>query len=125
MQTLTFLVDKEDVDELVLYTCGYYRVHTGSALHCTNDFVDPDDEDDVPPGRRFMRSLCAHGCAVPPYAGMHSVQVAGWNYADTGAQQQRLVDLARPANDRVPISEEDSVRVLVDSRTDDEFVRCE
>jgi hypothetical protein len=56
---------------------------------------------------------------------MHSVQVAGWNYGDTGGQQQRLVDFARPAIDRVPISEEDSVRVLVGDTTDGEFVRCE
>ena len=52
MQTLSLLIEKDDVDELLLYTCGYYGVYnrSGARLQCIRD-VDDVDEDDVAPGQ--------------------------------------------------------------------------
>uniref|UniRef100_A0A914VWB2 FERM and PDZ domain-containing protein 4 n=1 Tax=Plectus sambesii TaxID=2011161 RepID=A0A914VWB2_9BILA len=101
-QALEFLLDKDDIDDLVLFIQGYHRLLLGFELPCAFD----DQEFVEPP--------------VPPYTGLHSVRPAGWNYSQetemASGRSEQLIDLSRgpPAyqdvitSKKVQFSDEDS-----------------
>ncbi|TKR67771.1 hypothetical protein L596_023868 [Steinernema carpocapsae] len=68
-QVLDFLLDKDDLDDLVLYICGYYRLVEGKPLkyEIIDNLIDEYFEE--PP--------------APPYRGIHSVNASSWSYANT------------------------------------------
>jgi hypothetical protein len=143
-QTLSFKIDKDDVDDILLYTQGYYKLFTGKELPCQVDDVEGDGQ---PPGEcaipwRGERLFAYCVFLVPPYAGLHSVRPAGWNYARTSdrcagssaneqvdnryiniisnqAQTQRLVDLST----KLPSPDTAANMSMIGEETDDDIVR--
>uniref|UniRef100_A0A8R1I3A9 FERM and PDZ domain-containing protein 4 n=1 Tax=Caenorhabditis japonica TaxID=281687 RepID=A0A8R1I3A9_CAEJA len=65
-QGLEFLVDKDDLDDLVMYIVGYHKVMFDKELEC--------EIDDSPPKARQLPDK------APPYSAIHTVIKSDWNY---------------------------------------------
>ncbi|CAI4222272.1 unnamed protein product [Auanema sp. JU1783] len=66
-QGLEFIVEKDDVDDLLSYLAGYHEVHERLPLTIEVDSRPPTPP--LPPN------------TPPPYTAVHTVISAGWNYA--------------------------------------------
>ncbi|CAB3403437.1 unnamed protein product [Caenorhabditis bovis] len=66
-QGLEFLVDKDDLDDLVMYIVGYHRVMYERELEC--------EIDDSPPKTKELPEK------APPYSSVHTVVKSDWNYS--------------------------------------------
>ncbi|KJH47985.1 PDZ/DHR/GLGF domain protein [Dictyocaulus viviparus] len=78
-QGLEFLVDKDDIDDLVGYICGYQLIQCNRQLIC--------DFDDTPPIFVEPRT------DPPPYSAVHKVVPCEWNYAGDIPTIDRSLDL--------------------------------
>ncbi|KAL6726582.1 hypothetical protein Aduo_008542 [Ancylostoma duodenale] len=78
-QGLEFLVDKDDIDDLVVYICGYQLIHCNRNLVC--------DVDDSPPPQMDPPTN------PPPYSAVHMVIPSGWNYSSEIATSEQSLDL--------------------------------
>ncbi|KIH60444.1 PDZ/DHR/GLGF domain protein [Ancylostoma duodenale] len=76
---LEFLVDKDDIDDLVVYICGYQLIHCNRNLVC--------DVDDSPPPQMDPPTN------PPPYSAVHMVIPSGWNYSSEIATSEQSLDL--------------------------------
>ncbi|CAI5444473.1 unnamed protein product [Caenorhabditis angaria] len=66
-QGLEFLVDKDDLDDLVMYILGYHRVMFDKDLECLID-TSPPKPKELPE-------------KAPPYSSIHTVIKSDWNYS--------------------------------------------
>ncbi|KAK6022424.1 FERM central domain protein [Ostertagia ostertagi] len=78
-QGLEFLVDKDDIDDLVGYICGYQLIHCNRQLAC--------DFDETPP------SQIQPPTNPPPYSAVHKVIPCGWNYSSDITSSDQSLDL--------------------------------
>ncbi|CAJ0596682.1 unnamed protein product [Cylicocyclus nassatus] len=78
-QGLEFLVDKDDIDDLVVYICGYQLVHYNRQLVCK---VDDSPPPEIQPPRN-----------PPPYTAVHMVIPSGWNYSSEISSNEQSLDL--------------------------------
>ncbi|PIO69142.1 PDZ/DHR/GLGF domain protein [Teladorsagia circumcincta] len=78
-QGLEFLVDKDDIDDLVGYICGYQLIHCNRQLAC--------DFDETPP------SQIQPPTDPPPYSAVHKVIPCGWNYSSDITSSDQSLDL--------------------------------
>ncbi|WKY01746.1 hypothetical protein Q1695_015615 [Nippostrongylus brasiliensis] len=78
-QGLEFLVDKDDIDDLVGYICGYQLIQ--SDRHLTCDFDDSPPPQIEPPNE------------PPPYSAIHKVIPCGWNYSSDVTESDQSLDL--------------------------------
>ncbi|KAJ1358028.1 hypothetical protein KIN20_016330 [Parelaphostrongylus tenuis] len=78
-QGLEFLVDKDDIDDLVSYICGYQLVQSNRQLIC--------DFDDTPP------TTIKSTTDPPPYSAVHKVIPCEWNYTGRISTFNRSLDL--------------------------------
>ncbi|KAK6054155.1 hypothetical protein COOONC_08341 [Cooperia oncophora] len=78
-QGLEFLVDKDDIDDLVGYICGYQMIHCNRQLVC--------DFDETPP------SQLQPPTDPPPYSAVHKVIPCGWNYSSDITSSDQSLDL--------------------------------
>ncbi|VDO44797.1 unnamed protein product [Haemonchus placei] len=76
-QGLEFLVDKDDIDDLVGYIRGYHFLHCDRQLDC-------DFDESLPPQIQPPTD-------PPPYSAVHKVIPCGWNYSSdiTSSDQVR------------------------------------
>ncbi|EGT46276.1 CBN-FRM-8 protein [Caenorhabditis brenneri] len=71
-QGLEFLVDKDDLDDLVMYIIGYHKVTYERDLEC--------EIDESPPKARELPDK------APPYSAIHTVIKSDWNYSENTNQ---------------------------------------
>ncbi|VDM46373.1 unnamed protein product [Toxocara canis] len=79
-QGLEFIVDKDDIDDLILYIKGYYKLAIGCELPCSYCEISLDDS--------------TLGPSAPPYRTIHAVFPAGWNYSIDSSPGEKLVNLS-------------------------------
>ncbi|CAD6185706.1 unnamed protein product [Caenorhabditis auriculariae] len=79
-QGLEFLVDKDDLDDLVMYIVGYHKVLYGSELQC--------EINNAPPTLKELPS------DAPPYSSVHNVMPSGWNYSGDATPTDKSFDLS-------------------------------
>ncbi|CAO4368699.1 unnamed protein product [Caenorhabditis nigoni] len=80
-QGLEFLVDKDDLDDLVMYIIGYHKIIYEKDLEC--------EIDDSPPRARELPDK------APPYSALHTVIKSDWNYSENSeATQENAFDPA-------------------------------
>ncbi|PIC41569.1 hypothetical protein B9Z55_008942 [Caenorhabditis nigoni] len=78
-QGLEFLVDKDDLDDLVMYIIGYHKIIYEKDLEC--------EIDDSPPRARELPDK------APPYSAIHTVIKSDWNYSENSeATQENAFD---------------------------------
>ncbi|CCD72288.1 FERM and PDZ domain-containing protein 4 [Caenorhabditis elegans] len=77
-QGLEFLVDKDDLDDLVMYIVGYHKVTYEKDLLL--------EIDDSPPKLRELPDK------APPYSAIHTVVKSDWNYSETSSQTEKPFD---------------------------------
>ncbi|CAP37351.1 Protein CBR-FRM-8 [Caenorhabditis briggsae] len=78
-QGLEFLVDKDDLDDLVMYIIGYHKIIYEKDLEC--------EIDDSPPCARELPDK------APPYSAIHTVIKSDWNYSENSeATQENAFD---------------------------------
>ncbi|KAF1762992.1 hypothetical protein GCK72_011257 [Caenorhabditis remanei] len=77
-QGLEFLVDKDDLDDLVMYIIGYHKVTYEKDLEC--------EIDDSPPKARELPDK------APPYSAIHTVIKSDWNYSESSTQIENAFD---------------------------------
>ncbi|CAJ0578954.1 unnamed protein product, partial [Mesorhabditis spiculigera] len=80
-QGLEFLVDKDEVSDLAVFICGYYRLAKGQEL--------PLDSKEAPPPVELDGSF-----EPPPYDAVHAVVPAGWNYSVHASPGEKLIDFS-------------------------------
>ncbi|KHJ94681.1 FERM central domain protein [Oesophagostomum dentatum] len=78
-QGLEFVVDKDDIDDLVVYICGYQLIHCSRNLVC--------EVDDSPPAQIEPPTN------PPPYSAVHTVIPSGWNYSSDINTSEQSLDL--------------------------------
>uniref|UniRef100_A0A9J2P9F0 FERM and PDZ domain-containing protein 4 n=1 Tax=Ascaris lumbricoides TaxID=6252 RepID=A0A9J2P9F0_ASCLU len=79
-QGLEFILDKDDIDDLVLYIKGYYKLAIGFELPCTYCEDTPKNID--------------LGPTAPLYRSVHAVFPAGWNYSIDSSPGEKFVNLS-------------------------------
>ncbi|CAI2349309.1 unnamed protein product [Caenorhabditis sp. 36 PRJEB53466] len=77
-QGLEFLVDKDDLDDLVMYIVGYHKVTYEKELEC--------EIDDSPPKARELPDK------APPYSAIHTVIKSDWNYSGDSGSIEKAFD---------------------------------
>nr|CDJ85755.1 WW Rsp5 WWP and PDZ and FERM central domain containing protein [Haemonchus contortus] len=78
-QGLEFLVDKDDIDDLVGYIRGYHFLHCDRQLDC-------DFDESLPPQIQPPTD-------PPPYSAVHKVIPCGWNYSSDITSSDQSFDL--------------------------------
>ncbi|GMR41645.1 hypothetical protein PMAYCL1PPCAC_11840, partial [Pristionchus mayeri] len=84
-QGLHFLVENNELSELVIHIQGYFELHVGRPLPCDHLKEGTNEITDHP----------------PPYASVHTVFPSGWNYSADGSPGEKIFDLRQ----RVPFYE--------------------
>eukprot|EP00080_Pristionchus_pacificus_P002887 PDM62907.1 frm-8 [Pristionchus pacificus] len=81
-QGLHFLVENNELSELVIHIQGYFELQVGRPLPCDYSKESGEENSDHP----------------PPYASVHTVFPSGWNYAAESSPGEKIFDLRQ----RVP-----------------------
>ncbi|VDK51059.1 unnamed protein product [Anisakis simplex] len=91
---LEFILDKDEIDDLVLYIKGYYKLAIGSELLCT--YCDVTSDDTSKPFVPFMskEARSKDSILAPLYRSIHTVFSSGWNYSIDCSPGEKLVNLS-------------------------------
>ncbi|GMS88503.1 hypothetical protein PENTCL1PPCAC_30557, partial [Pristionchus entomophagus] len=81
-QGLHFLVENNELSELVIHIQGYFELQVGRPLPCDYSKQSREENSDHP----------------PPYASVHTVFPSGWNYSSDLSPGEKIFDLRQ----RVP-----------------------
>uniref|UniRef100_A0A1I7X866 FERM domain-containing protein n=1 Tax=Heterorhabditis bacteriophora TaxID=37862 RepID=A0A1I7X866_HETBA len=86
---LEFLIDKDDIDDLIMYITGYKKVNCDMDLLCEIDESPPLQRE--PPN---THSNLAFLHLAPPYFCSHAVTPSGWNYCGDTTLSEQLFNLS-------------------------------